>query len=188
MSKLAPYTKDDCSEKMCTKCNRPLSIGQFYTTGKKVSGAPKYNSWCKDCIGEKQATYHLNTWGPDKLQRSAFTRTKSVRSYLNYLRSKAISRNAKGVDTKDVISSDALEILWNLQSGKCALTGWDMTMELGQGVVSTNCSIDRINSNYGYIVGNIQLVCRAANIAKHDLSSNDFLLLCNSVVKVRNGC
>ena len=188
MSRLVPYTKNDCSEKMCTKCDCALPIGQFYTMGKKVSGAPKYHSWCKHCISEKQKEYHVRTWGPEKLQRCVFTRTKSVHAYLSYLRAKAVYRNTKDINKKDIISSDALEVLWNLQSGKCALTGWDMTMELGNGVISTNCSIDRINSDYGYIVGNIQLVCRVANIAKNNMPLNDFFLLCNAVMEVRNGC
>jgi len=165
--------------KPCTKCGQTLALDRFYTTGKKVTGAPKYNSWCKGCVSEKQASYHKRTWGPEQLQRSAFKRTKSVRSFLSYLRGKAAQRG-KG----DVLSVDALELLWHTQGGKCALTGWYMTMELGRGTVPTNCSLDRIDSSQGYEVGNVQLVCRAANVAKSDLSTNDFVALCRSVVEV----
>lgn len=167
--------------KRCTKCDCTLTLSRFYTTGKKVSGEPKYNSWCKSCVAEKQASYHKRTWGPEQLQHSAFKRTKSVRSFLTYLRSKAAQRG-KG----DVLSVDTLELLWHTQGGRCALTGWDMTMELGRGIVPTNCSLDRIDSARGYEVGNVQLVCRAANIAKSDLSLNDFVALCRSVVEVHH--
>lgn len=167
------------SVKSCTKCEQKLALDQFYTTGKKVSGEPKYNSWCKACISGKQSEYHKRTWGPDRLQRSAFKRTKSVRAFLTYLRSKAVQRRKE-----EVLSVDALELLWHTQKGKCALSGWDMTMELGHGVVPTNCSLDRIDSSRGYEVGNVQLVCRAVNIAKSDLSTSDFLLMCRSVVEV----
>ena len=182
VSKPAPFTNAAKSRKICTKCREERSITQFYTTGKTVSGGPKYNSWCKTCAAAKQAEYHKRTWGPDKLQHSAFKRTKSVKSYLTYLRSKAVSRK-KG---SEVVSADALEILWHAQKGKCALTGWDMTMELGKGSVPTNFSIDRINSDIGYEVGNVQLVCRAANVAKSNLSLSDFLLLCRSVGAFNN--
>jgi hypothetical protein len=182
MSKPAPFTDDTRSCKFCTKCGEARPIAQFHTTGQKVSGEPKYNSWCKTCIAAKQAEYHKRTWGPDKLQHSAFKRTKSVRSYLAYLRCKAVARK-KGLE---VASVDALEVLWPVQQGRCALTGWDMTMELGKGSVPTNCSIDRINSKLGYEVGNVQLVCRAANVAKSDLSLSDFLLLCRSVVEAND--
>jgi hypothetical protein len=165
-------------EKICTKCGQDLPIANFYTTGKKVSGTPKYNSWCKPCVANKQASYHKRTWGPMRLQFSAQKRTKNVRSFLSYLRQKATQRRKDG----DIVSLDALETLWFAQQGKCALTGWPMTMELGNGVVQTNCSIDRIDSDKGYVVGNVQLVCRIANIAKSSLTTSDFANLCKAVV------
>jgi hypothetical protein len=148
-----------------------------------VDGRPKYNSWCKQCISKKQASYHRRTWGEDKLKYTAFKRTKSTRSYLQYLRAKAAQRR-KG---EEIISLDALELLWSTQQGQCALTGWPMTMELANGVVPTNCSIDRIDSKVGYIVGNVQLVCRAANVAKSDLGADEFVKLCRAVVERNNG-
>lgn len=168
-------------EKTCTHCEQNKPIGAFYTTGTCVGGGPKYNSWCKACIKVKQATYHKKTWGPDKLQFTAHKRTKTVRAYLSYLRAKAVRRGG------DCVSLDALEILWLAQGGRCAITGWPMTMELAKGVVPTNCSIDRTDSSAGYVVGNVQLVCRAANVAKHDLSSSDFLQLCKAAVENANG-
>ena len=165
-------------EKTCTKCGEILPLTSFYTTGKKVDGKPKFNSWCKSCISQKQASYHKRTWGPLRLQFSAQKRSKTVRSFLSYLRQKAIQRKRDG----NIISLDALEALWFAQHGKCALTGWPMTMELGNGVIQTNCSIDRIDSSHGYVTGNVQLVCRIANVAKSSLSSSDFANLCKAVV------
>lgn len=78
---------------------------------------------------------------------------------------------------------DALELLWQTQKGLCALTGWPMTMELANGVVPTNCSIDRVDSKKGYVVGNVQLVCRAANVAKSNMSTTDFVKLCRAIVE-----
>lgn len=169
-------------EKSCSKCKSIKIIDNFYTVGKKVDGSPKYNSWCKSCIAEKQATYHKKTWGKDKLQYTAFKRTKTVRSYLQYLRSKATQRKKLG----EVISLDALEMLWNIQNGNCALTGWQMTMELANGVVQTNCSLDRIDSSIGYVVGNVQLVCRIANVAKNSMTTEEFIKLCKAVLEVKN--
>ena len=168
--------------KPCTNCGVTKALDLFYTTGKKVDGAPKYNSWCKKCISVKQASYHERTWGKNRLHYTAFKRTKSVRSYLQYLRSKAVQRK-KG---EEVLSLDALELLWHAQDGCCALTGWSMTMELANGVVPTNCSLDRIDSRQGYIVGNVQLVCRAVNVAKSDLVQSDFIALCKAVLEKAN--
>ena len=164
--------------KTCPHCGEKMPLSGFYTNGKLVSGEPKYASWCKKCIKIKQASYHARTWGSQKLQYVAHKRTKTVRNYLAYLRQKAHKRNKSDV----MISLDALETLWFSQKGQCALTKWPMTMELGKGVVPTNCSIDRIDSYMGYVPGNVQLVCRAANIAKSNLSASDFLALCKAVV------
>ena len=169
-------------EKRCTHCGVMQMLSSFYTTGKLVDGSPKYNSWCKACISAKQSSYHKRTWGEDKLKYTAFKRTKSVRSYLQYLRAKAVQRRK----TAEIISLDALELLWQMQNGVCALTGWPMTMELANGVVPTNCSIDRIDSAQGYVVGNVQLVCRAANVAKNNLSADEFVKLCTAVVECSN--
>lgn len=171
--------KSAVHEKNCTHCGAVHPISSFYTTGRLVDGSPKYNSWCKGCISKKQASYHKRTWGEDKLKYTAFKRTKSVRSYLQYLRSKAQQRRKD----EEVISLDALELLWSAQQGFCALTGWPMTMELANGVVPTNCSLDRVDSGAGYIVGNVQLVCRAANVAKSDLSTADFVKMCRAVME-----
>jgi hypothetical protein len=176
-----PTTIRDDGTKPCTRCKGLFALDRFYTSGKKKDGTPKYNSWCKTCVSGKQASYHKRTWGPDKLQFTAFRRTRNVRAYLSYLRAKAVRRGGH------CVSVDALETLWFSQNGLCAITGWPMTMELSRGVVPTNCSIDRVDSSQGYEPGNVQLVCRAVNVAKHDLSPNDFLQLCRAVVERSNG-
>lgn len=170
-------------EKRCPRCALwKTAEGGFVRYAKPLaSGAPRYSSWCKSCVAAKQAEYHEQTWGPERLAFSAHKRTRTVRAYLTYLRAKAVQRHGSA------ITVDELEALWERQEGRCALTGWPMTRELGKGTVPTNASIDRVDSRHGYLVGNVQLVCRAANVAKHDLSVSDFLALCAAVVKVHHG-
>jgi hypothetical protein len=166
--------------KDCTKCGESLSLTSFYTTGKKVDGSFKYNSWCKSCVKTKMASYHKRTWGPDALQRSAFKRTQTVRSYLSYLRAKAVRRGGICISLDDLVG------LWDRQRGCCALSGWQLTAKLGSGNIPTNCSIDRIDSSKGYEDGNIQLVCRAVNVAKSDLTPEMFMLLCSAIAEKSN--
>jgi len=127
------------------------------------------------------ASYHEKTWGQDKLKLYAFRRTKSVRDYLGYLRGKAINRGGA------CVTLDELVEIWNAQKGRCALTGWEMTMKLGSGVIPTNCSIDRIDSSRSYEVGNVQLVCRAVNIAKSNLTPELFIMLCSAIAERASG-
>jgi hypothetical protein len=167
--------------KTCTKCGRGMLVSGFYTTGKRVDGTPKYNSWCKTCVKAKMSSYHKDTYGPERLSFSASRRTRSPRAFLQYLLAKARRRGYTEVNV------DHLLLLWKQQKGCCALTGWPMSMTLGAGVIPTNASIDRIDSHQAYVVGNVQLVCRVSNVAKSDLSTDQFLALCAAVVEKSNG-
>ena len=168
-------------KKSCTKCKVIKTLADFYTTGKKVGGEPKYNSWCKLCVKEKMASYHKSVYGPEKFSFVVKKRTQSVRAYLQYLLAKARKRAPVEVDISHLLC------LWDEQGGKCALSGWDMTMILGKGVVGTNISIDRIDSDFGYVPGNVQLVCRMVNVAKSNYTMYEFLQMCESVVRRKDG-
>lgn len=165
--------------KTCSRCRVEQPLDQFYTFERKGTGIRKCTSWCKICSKKWNTENYRKSVSPEGMTLASIRRTQSVRSFLAYLRGKAIQRK-KGTD---IISLDALELLWTAQGGRCALTGWDMTMELGRGVVPTNCSIDRIDPKNGYEVGNVQLVCRVANVAKSDMTQSDFLAMCRSVVR-----
>lgn len=168
--------------KTCSRCRIALHVNEFYNFERKGSGVKRASSWCKACSKKWNTENYRKSIAPNGMTFSSIRRTQSVRSFLSYLRGKAIQRK-KG---EEVISLDALELLWMMQGGKCALTGWDMTMELGRGIVQTNCSIDRINSDIGYEVGNVQLVSRAANVAKNNMTQSDFLAMCRSVVRAND--
>jgi hypothetical protein len=168
--------------KTCSRCRADFPISGFYTFERKGSEVRKSTSWCKLCSKKWNTENYRKSVAPNGMTFASIRRTKSARSFLAYLRGKAIQRK-KG---DEVISLDALELLWAIQGGKCALTGWDMTMELGQGMVQTNCSIDRIDSNIGYEVGNVQLVCCAANVAKSNMTQSDFFAMCRSVVRAND--
>ena len=77
---------------------------------------------------------------------------------------------------------EVLEIYKN-QKGLCALTGREMTHIQGEGRIRTNISIDRIDSNRGYLKENIQLVCADVNKAKQELSISEFKNLCKMVLE-----
>lgn len=63
-----------------------------------------------------------------------------------------------------------------------AISGLDMTYELGEGRIYTNVSIDQIMPSKGYTIDNIQLVCMAVNQLKSDLDMDTILILCSAIV------
>lgn len=89
---------------------------------------------------------------------------------------------------KDINEDMLLEIL-ERQEYTCALSGMELTCVRAKGVTfRTNASIDRIDSNLGYNIENIQIVCNVVNKMKQDLSMEEFVewtkrVLVNAVYK-----
>jgi len=83
----------------------------------------------------------------------------------------------------NLTSSDLIKVLDN-QDGKCALSGEKLTCTKIRGEVSkTNASIDRVNAGGEYNVDNVQLVCRAVNSFRNNLTVADFINWCKKVAK-----
>lgn len=81
------------------------------------------------------------------------------------------------------IDREYLYDLWDKQNGKCAISGIQMTYISNCGRIPTNVSVDRIDSNKGYIKGNVQLVCMAVNQMKNDLDMQTLLTFCESILR-----
>jgi len=74
------------------------------------------------------------------------------------------------------LDENYLQELWKKQDGKCAITGVDMIHPSDKSIKSPKMtSIDRINSNKGYLKGNVQLVCYSINLAKQDFNQSEFI-------------
>lgn len=141
------------------------------------------------------STFRCDSCGQDKLEREFNkdnTRTcaacilrrhqrsvsKSHEAFLRNLYSKAKSAVKAGkradhvvflIEPEDVIN------LWHKQQGRCAVSGVVLTHHKdGSGRKDFNASLDRISSEHGYTVDNVQLVCYRANLMKHNLSEDMF--------------
>jgi len=70
------------------------------------------------------------------------------------------------------------------QNYKCALSGVQLTCKLERGVkCPTNASVDRVEAGGPYTEDNIQVVCRALNSWRADLSVEEFVDWCRLVVQ-----
>ena len=102
-------------------------------------------------------------------------------SYISSLKNSAKSR---GIPFR--VSIKILEEAWNLQGGKCAYTGLQLSFSDVQNARKKNyeqstASIDRIDSRIGYIEKNIQWVHKDVNLMKMALPESRFLELCKLV-------
>lgn len=101
--------------------------------------------------------------------------------YLKYL------LNIKKHKRKNISLDYMLGILHG-QDGKCAISGQTMTFskKLGQGSVNTNCSIDQIKPDAGYVEGNVQLVCSIVNKMKLDMDMEELYFWCSNILKEKD--
>ena len=75
-----------------------------------------------------------------------------------------------------------IEFAWNLylaQRRKCALSG--LLINFGSRWGEGSASLDRIDSKFGYVVGNVQWVHKDVNRMKMDLDQQHFLQLCAAI-------
>ncbi len=99
-------------------------------------------------------------------------------SYFSSVRNSAKSRGLElGV---------TIEQIWELflkQNRKCALSGIDISFEPNFGKFYRNqtASLDRINSDIGYVLDNIQWVHKDWNISKQDKTDEDFINMCHLI-------
>lgn len=67
------------------------------------------------------------------------------------------------------------------QNRKCALSGQTIYFPTTSRKRDGTASLDRINSNMGYVPSNIQWVHKQINISKNKLSDTEFIILCGIV-------
>lgn len=94
-------------------------------------------------------------------------------------------RNAafRGIDF-DILPEDAWE-LWIKQKGKCALSGVDLNLKTCDEITA---SLDRINSNLGYLKNNIQWTHKDLNQMKMILTNQQFIDWCIKIVNYQKEC
>lgn len=93
----------------------------------------------------------------------------------------------EGCDEENALTIDYLVEQWELQKGRCPYSG----VKLIHADVYRNkkhnlteiASLDRINSEYGYIKGNVQFVSAVCNFAKRNMSHEEMLEFCKIIAE-----
>ena len=93
-------------------------------------------------------------------------------------------RRAKKRDPKFNITIDDLFDQWVLQNGICVYSGVKLNHPKDGGSNIIKASLDRIDSNKGYIKGNIQFISIICNHAKNNLTHNEMLEFCKIMSKI----
>lgn len=145
-----------CNYKVCTKCKKILPRTKEFFGTNKDGNSTLFRSSCKECSKRVSNENH-----------------SSVQGYIKSLlyAKKQDKREFEGGYEIDI---DFLIDLYNIQEGKCAISGIEMTHIKGKGFNLYNISIDRINPLIGYTKLNTQLVCLWANVSKNYLTMDEF--------------
>lgn len=144
--------------KHCPSCGNL----QDYLRKNYAEESLRLNKLCKSCSNKLTDNCHRGLYNDIRL------------SWFNKFKSSAELRNLEFKIT--------VEYLWKIfkdQDFKCALTGWPIGWS-ETGTVHT-ASIDRIDSSFGYVEGNIQLLHKDVNMMKQQYSQEYFIEMCNAV-------
>lgn len=141
---------------------------------------------CINCgkLCRKDSTYCVTC--SNRLIRRANGKGKAGKFYY-YLR-KAIDRSSiRGISTD--LDEAYLSELWIYQEGRCALTGIEIELSIydwnniKMSAKPWSASLDRIDSNKGYIKGNVQFVSLSINYGKSKFSQEDFIKNLDDIVE-----
>ena len=99
---------------------------------------------------------------------------------------------SRSKDLEFNINAEDIKNLYEQNNGLCALSGIKMTTDTymtnddERSINKYNMSIDRIDSNKGYTIDNIQLICTVINIMKTDLPNDEFIEYTNKILEYIN--
>ena len=180
----------------CPNC-KAHRVSRFKTSVRRMLG----NGHCRECMPRYNATSVAKTADGKYLSHcpscgaeQAYTRADHAKSSE---RQGWVCRNCvpkgktlpvgpeKRLYNKFRKSANNRGIPWNINfqqftecyDGKCALTGWELSMDYG------NCtaSFDRIDSTKSYEIGNIQWVHTMVNMCKNKYTQGRFVEMCKAV-------
>lgn len=84
----------------------------------------------------------------------------------------SIKKTAKSRSKEINLTLNDLKQLWDAQNGKCAYTKKQMILSGKEKHIPESASLDRIDSEKGYVLGNIEFVCLFINYGKNGFSKN----------------
>lgn len=168
--------------KSTSEYNRKVKAGkrEFYCNNVCSGLAAKNVSRIKSI---KRETAHLSKYTLNKLDEFS-----DFRWYMKVMKNSNRKHKTNDFD----VDLEYLKTLWESQNGICPFSGQKMILRTHTNCVSesTNpytASIDRINSEVGYIKGNIRFVSIMANWARNRFTDTQLIEFCKSVSNHNRG-
>lgn len=165
----------------CSACKEIKSLSEFH----QVKGFP--SRYCKACASEKTKEYYDSPEGrarakeyysrPEVKEREHNREKASPRQNISRRLNAALRRRP----SDDAVTLDELMDLWEVQGGRCAVTGLSMTWKT-RSREPTSISLDRIDSSQGYTKGNVRFVCWQINAFKCQWSDEKMIAMARAIL------
>lgn len=171
----------------CFRCHRSLPIDQFQPLF-AVSDIKGMRTSVR-----RQVALHPHCWKCRDQVKGQWVSHPKYRPDMDRYWSGVMSRIAATARSRGIlvaVDKDDLLGLYLSQGGRCALTGMEMDWRAKGGAgrgkrALTAPSVDRIDSHGNYTLDNIQLVMNAVNVMKNDMTTDQFVMLCEQVAAHR---
>jgi len=140
------------------------------------------NYCCRSCVGKA----HIGNFGDKRSDYNISKHSDNKRDEYTYFRYhfRNIKSRERGRGVEVTVTIEDLKKQWDEQNGKCEFTGINLKISEYK-KISTNqiysASLDRIDSNKGYVKGNIRWVSRAINHMKNTMSDEMVWELCGLI-------
>lgn len=150
---------------------------------------PKRKTICKNCLSDKNKSFYSDL-SDDVRKDKIRKQTKWVNNNIIRFRVLAAKNRSIRKNLAFDIDDDFINDLLIKQNNKCKYSNIMLDFKTGSDNLTFNpntLSIDRIDSNLGYIKENVVLVTAIVNLMKNGLSESEFLktikLINNNVPK-----
>ncbi len=104
----------------------------------------------------------------------------------NYTKFRYYLRNSLKRFKDNDLTLEYLQEIWDKQQGVCPYSGVKLTLSTYTKISKDtiySASLDRIDSNIGYLQGNVQFVSTAINYMKGVMSHEDTIKMCDIIAK-----
>jgi len=159
----------------CAQCGKPFDKVKSEYARQIRCGRTHNSFFCsRSCTGKAVVNNLGDAVGDIKHLLQGYDQSDELSAFKVHLR-RAKARSKDSLHKPIHINAQYLKDLWEAQQGKCALSNVPLVLERKTSNPIYSASLDRINSNQGYIKGNVQFVSVIINRAKNN--SPDSLIL-----------
>ncbi len=153
---------------------------------------------CSAILSHKKGENNIAAKFVNKIQSEFVSNSKKpwenkLNSYVNSLHKTSqtnANKRSKELGVTYEITKEDIIFLYENQKGICALSGINMTTRRAQVIINHdtyfwNISLDRIDSQKGYVLDNMQLVCSVMNQIKSDMTTECLVNICQDIVNFK---